>query len=261
MALAFSGPATRLGMGDIQAAASKIGCAVAAIQAVIDTESRGGFLPDTRPKILYERHYFSRLTKGKFDASNPDISNPKAGGYIGGAAEYDRLNKAIALNRDAALRSASWGMFQIMGDNCKLAGFADVESYVAAMVSGEPAHLAAFVSFVKKSGLDDELIRRDWAGFARGYNGPNFAVNKYDQKLAASYLIHSAGGPHTDSPHPVLRMGDTGPNVVALQNALNIVADGDFGPGTKAAVIAFQKKKGLAQDGVVGQQVWAALGA
>src|SRR6185369_14627607 len=120
MALEFQGPATPMTDEAVEQAAKKIGCPVAAVRAVIDVESRGGFLPDGRLKILFERHYFCRLTKGKFDQSNPDISATKWGGYKGGAAEYDRLGRAIKLDRDAALRSASWGAFQIMGDNFKM---------------------------------------------------------------------------------------------------------------------------------------------
>src|SRR5688572_2845500 len=130
MPLAFSGPATPLDEVAIADAAKKLGCEVAAVRAVVDVESRGGFLPDKRPKILFERHYFSRLTKGKFDAGHPDISNGKWGGYgAGGAHQYDRLGRAIALDRDAALRSASWGLFQIMGDHCKSLGYADAETF------------------------------------------------------------------------------------------------------------------------------------
>jgi hypothetical protein len=256
----FAGPAKRIDDKAVEAAAKKLGCAVAAVRAVIDVESRGGFLPDGRPKILYERHYFSRLTKRAHDSKHPDISAKKFGGYKGGAAEYERLGRAIALNRDAALRSASWGAFQIMGDNCKLAGFKNVEDYVAATVAGEPEQLDAFVNFVTNTNLDDELRRLDWVGFARGYNGPAYAVNKYDKKLAAAYEFHSAGGARATSPLPVLKMGDTGEAVQALQKALGIKDDGDFGPATKAAVVAFQKKHRLYSDGVVGKNTWAKLG-
>jgi hypothetical protein len=259
MASEFAGKATPLDDRAIESAASKIGCSVAAVEAVIDVESRGGFLSDGRPKILFERHCFSRLTKGRFDISHPGISNPKWGGYKGGSAEYDRLGEALKLDRDAALRSTSWGLFQIMGDNFRTCGFASAEDFVKAMVSGEAAQLDAFVAFVKKNRLDEELTRLDWAGFARGYNGPAYKTNKYDTKLMASYLFHSAGGSHADNPRPLLKLGDEGEDVKELQAALGLIADGDFGPRTKAAVIALQKKKGLYADGVVGKQTWAAL--
>jgi hypothetical protein len=260
MALEFCGSAKRFDDKAIEGAAKTIGCAVAAVRAVIDVESRGGFLPDGRPKILFERHYFSRLTKGAYDSKNPDISNKKWGGYKGGAAEYDRLLRAIALDREAALQSASWGAFQIMGANYKLAGCKNVEEFVAAMVAGEPEQLNTFVSFVQKTGLDDEMRRLDWVGLARGYNGPAYRANKYDEKLAAAYRYHSAGGDRTTSPLPVLKMGDRGDEVKVLQKALGIKDDGDFGPATKAAVVALQKKHKLYPDGVVGKNTWARLG-
>lgn len=242
-----------------RAGADRLDCDIAAVRAVIDVESRGGFLSDKRPKILYERHYFNRLTKSKHGVS--DICNPKPGGYKGGASEYDRLSRAIKLDRDAALRSASWGAFQIMGDNCKACGFADVEAFVAAMVQSEDAQLTAFVSFVKSNRLDDELRRKDWEGFARGYNGPAFRKNNYDSKLAAAYSFHRAGGERTSAGRPVLRMGAEGEHVEHLQELLGLTADGDFGPNTKAAVAKFQHSKGLTADGIVGPATWRALGA
>lgn len=123
-----------------------------------------------------------------------------------------------------------------------------------------PDNLDAFVKFVKKSSLDDELIRLDWAGFARGYNGPAYKDSHYDSKLAASYAFHSAGGPRVQNPLPVLKMGDSGDEVRKVQGALKIAVDGDFGLMTKNAVVAFQKKNGLYPDGIVGGNTWGALG-
>lgn len=259
----FTGNPGPLGDADYERAAKAIGCTVAAVRAVAEVESRGGFFADARPKILFERHIFSRQTNRKFDASHPRVSSPAPGGYIGGPAEYDRLTAAIALDRAAALKSASWGAFQIMGFNHKAAGFADVEAFVKAMVAGQGAQLDAFARFINASSLGDELIRKDWPGFARGYNGPDYARNRYDIKLAAAFTLHNHGGPRTDNPRPVLRMGDRdGPgadDVKTLQTALGLKADGDFGPGTKAAVVKAQKAAKLYPDGVVGQQTWLAI--
>jgi hypothetical protein len=256
----FNGNPAPLTDEDFERAATSLGCTVAAVRAVSLVESKGGYYVDGRPKILFERHIFSRRTSGLFDASNPGISGRKPGGYKGGLAEYDRLAEAIACNREMALKSASWGAFQIMGFNHELAGFDDVESFVQAMVhGGEAAHLDAFVVFVKKNGLDDELVRKNWARFAQGYNGPNYAINEYDKKLAEAFAFFNKGGPRVDNPRPVLRMGDKGDWVVTLQKALKITADGDFGPGTKAAVVKFQKKAMLHADGIVGQKSWLKL--
>jgi len=64
-----------------------------------------------------------------------------------------------------------------------------------------------------------------------------------------------------------LRLGSRGSDVVALQERLTALGynpgtpDGNFNSGTAAAVIAFQRAKGLPADGVVGAQTWAALNA
>ncbi len=62
-----------------------------------------------------------------------------------------------------------------------------------------------------------------------------------------------------------LKQGSSGPDVQDLQQKLKDLrfdpngVDGNFGPGTKAAVIAFQQSKGLQADGVVGPATMAAL--
>lgn len=257
----FTGDPTPLTDADFERAATKLGCSVAAVRAVAQVESLGGgYLSDARPKILFERHWFHKLTGGKWSSGRSHISWPKPGGYKGGAREYDRLEEALKLDRTAALKSASWGAFQVMGFNHKLVGYDDVESFVKAMVASSGKQLDAFVGFIQSNKLDDELRRLDWAGFARGYNGSNYRINKYDEKMARAYANFSQGGSHSDNPHPVLRMGDRGQAVMHLQELLGLaVKDGDFGPGTKAAVIAAQQKAGLYADGIVGAQTWALL--
>jgi N-acetylmuramidase len=96
------------------------------------------------------------------------------------------MTEACGLARRAALMSASFGRFQIMGFNHASCGYVEVEEFVAAMNS-EGRQLAAFIEFIKARDLDDELQRRDWAGFARGYNGKAYAVNQYDLKLKRAY--------------------------------------------------------------------------
>lgn len=249
----FHGNAAPFTQTAIRAAADRLKCPVAALRAVIDVESRGGFQRDGRPKILFERHYFRRLTGGRYDVAHPDISARNWGGYGRSSAQYDRLHRAIALDRDAALRSASWGAFQIMGDNSAAAGFADVEAFVAAMVEGEDRHLDAFVDFVLANSLNDELRRCDWAGFARDYNGSAYRRNRYDTKLAAAYARHAA------AERPVLRVGDRGQALRDVQVMLGITADGVFGPLTERAVRQWQRDFDLVEDGIVGPLTWDAL--
>ncbi len=62
-----------------------------------------------------------------------------------------------------------------------------------------------------------------------------------------------------------LRPGTTGSSITDLQKALNQLgydvgtADGNYGAATTAAVTAFQKDKGLTQDGVAGPTTLAAI--
>ena len=169
-------------------AAALLKCEVAVIKAVKEVESKGsGFQTDGKPVILFERHIFHRLTNGKFSAQYPDISNPDAGGYGKYSEQYDRLAKASMLDYDAAVKSCSWGLFQCMGLNFSLCGYSNLTTFITAMNQSEKYHLDAFCDFVIANGLDDELQRKDWAGFARGYNGKYYRKNKYDTKLQKAY--------------------------------------------------------------------------
>ena len=173
-------------------AAKELGCEVASIKAVAEVESAGsGFLSDGQPKILFERHYFSRLTGGKYDKSYPDISYPKWGGYGATNRQHARLTQATMLDRNAALMSASWGKFQIMGEHWKKLGYSTLQEFINAMYSSEAGQLNAFVRYIKVFGLQKAIQNKDWKTFARLYNGANYAVNKYDVKMAQSYKKYS----------------------------------------------------------------------
>jgi hypothetical protein len=43
------------------------------------------------------------------------------------------------------------------------------------------------IAFIKAKKLDDDLRRHDWAGFAKGYNGAQYAVHNYHGRLAAAF--------------------------------------------------------------------------
>lgn len=178
-----------IGYQDYVAAAEYLKCDLCAIQAVAQVESRGaGFLPSGKLKILFERHHFSRLTGRRFDAKHPTISNRKPGGYLGPEGEWLRYQKAAKLDANAAMQSASWGRFQIMGFNFAACGYPAVELMVRDFETGEPAQLRGFTKFVEANkNLLNALRKYDWPTFARYYNGPNYDKNKYDLKLAVAF--------------------------------------------------------------------------
>lgn len=180
---------------DVVKAAKSLGVPVAAMMAVNEVESKGtGFLPSGKPAILYERHIMYRELRDygvdpvKAMRENPGLVNTARGGYLGGEKEWLRMEKAQLICRDAALESASWGAFQIMGFHWELLGFDSVEEYISFASESEANQLECFVRFIKsQKGLWAALKALNWAEFARLYNGPAYKENQYDTKLATAF--------------------------------------------------------------------------
>lgn len=187
----FKGAAKRLDDLDLPRIGRMIGVGEDEIHAVLEVESRGsGFDRQGRPLNLFEPHVFWReLGPGakRTRAAGLGLAYPNWGVRPYPADSYPRLIEAIKIDETAALRSCSWGLGQVMGNNHEAAGYATVQEFVAAMCADEEHHLAAMVRFIKENRLDDEIRRHDWAGFARGYNGPGFRKNQYDVRLARAY--------------------------------------------------------------------------
>lgn len=168
----------------------------AMLKAFAVVESSGdGFLPDGRPKILFEGHIFWRqliiagIEPKNHTAGNEDILYPSwdKSKYKGAASEYTRLEKAIKIHKQAALKSASWGMFQIMGFNHKICGFDTVEMFVDAMYKSEQDQLMACINFLINNRLLKYFADHNWKAIASRYNGPGYAQNQYDIKLQNAY--------------------------------------------------------------------------
>lgn len=180
---------------DYAASAQRTQVNVAAIKAVARVESggRSGFDAQGRPKILFEAHHFGPLTANLYDKTHPHLScknNKKertAARKYYAWDQYERLMEAIILDEEAALKAASWGKFQILGEYHD--GWPDVRSFVAAMYVSESNHLKAFEAHCGAAGLA-ALRRKDWLAFARRYNGP--AQEGYDTAIEAAYA--AAGG-------------------------------------------------------------------
>lgn len=189
-----------LGAADLRRAAETLDVPLAAVRAVNEVESRGnGFLADGRPVILFERHImYKQLGAAGLDAYSlarqyPNLVNPLRGGYAGGAGEHMRLNAACQIDAACALASASWGLFQIMGFQWEMLGFACVQDFTDAMRLSEAAQLDAFVRFILADAtLQRALKARQWGTFARLYNGPAYKDNLYDVKLARACARYEA---------------------------------------------------------------------
>ena len=244
-------PLTAEGM---DAAAGTIGVPPTELWAVVRVETRGsGFLADRRPHTLFERHVFHRLTSGRFKILAPEISSSSPGGYLGGAKEYDRLTRALSLDRRAALSSTSWGIGQLMGFHAESLGFTDVEHMVADMIVSEDGQLGAMARFVVgHEKLDRALRDHDWARFARGYNGVTFAKNHYDERLRWEYDDLIANG------LPDLRLR-TAQLRLLYRGFQPGPIDGMMGNLTRNAIRRFQAREGLTVRGELDDSTEARL--
>lgn len=177
MADSFTGTGRPLSQDGVERALAALDVEPAALWALVTVETRGfGFLPDRRLKLLFERHVFHARTRGRFAALAPDLSAPSAGGYAGGAAEYERLGRAIELDRVAALESASWGLPQIMGFNATTIGYGSAGEMIERFLEGEDHQLDGAARFLtRNAALWNAFRQKDWDVVARHYNGPAYA--------------------------------------------------------------------------------------
>lgn len=220
------GPATMNSMGlsfqprtltdaDYEYAAKRVGCDVRMVRAFKEVESAGhGFMSNGQPIILFERHYFYRQfllwprpgqssesrkqeRQKIIDAGNRDIcwqspltgkaSFPSYDRYGPSSWQWPRLERARKFSDTAALESASWGLFQVMGENWSRIGWSSVQAFYRAMCTSERDQLDAFIGFCfSKSGLIDALRRKDFNTIAKLYNGSG-AVSVYGPKLRRAY--------------------------------------------------------------------------
>ena len=219
-AAGFVGAAVRLADIDLPRVGALIGVGEDEIHAIIEVEAAGsGFDKLGRPKMLFEPHVFWRhLGAGpKRDrAASLGIAYAKwkPGNYP--SDSYPRLAQALDLDVEAALKSASWGLTQILGENNVDLGYLTAAGMVVAFCNGEAAQLAGTVALIKSKGLSGKLKAHDWPAVARGWNGPGYAANHYDDKLAAAFAkwkripdtpwspgtVSAAPAPVVDPPKP-----------------------------------------------------------
>lgn len=195
-----------LGDKDLEAAAQTLAIPLAAMKAVYKVESNGSGFIGQLPKILFEGHVFWRrlqaagINPAALQAGNEDILYPKwtKAYYKGGVAEHQRLQRAKTIHEEAALESASWGLFQILGYHWKTLGYQSANHFAQKMAEHEREQLHAFVRFMQvtttkdKRTLAEVLAAQDWAAFAYAYNGPKYRENLYDDKLRKAFFSYSS---------------------------------------------------------------------
>jgi len=113
---------------------------------------------------------------------------------------------------------------------------------VSQMMRGENEQILGISSFMRVSGMHAALQARDWTGFARRYNGPGFAKNRYHKKLAAAHTSTSSKG------LPDLEV--RGVQLLLTYHGFSPgTIDGIEGGLTRAAIAAFRAKYRLPATG------------
>ncbi len=272
----FRGAAKRLDGLDIPRLGQAIGVGEDEIRAVLEVESRGsGFDKHGRPAMLFEPHLFWKALgpgKARDRAAAAGLAYPKWKASAYPRDSYPRLLQAMEIEETAALKSASWGLGQVLGSNHRMAGFPTVQAMVEAFCADEEAHLAGMIAFIKAAGLDDEIRRHDWAAFAKGYNGPAYAKHGYHTRLAAAHAkwakipdlpfdIGAAAEEDERAVAPVETFADKA-RVKAVQERLIALGyhmvgkpDGVMGPRTAGAIAAFEAENGFEVRGKIDQQL------
>lgn len=251
----------------IEAHATRLRIAPAALQACVEVESDGKVYAMVNgrrePYIRWEGHYFDRRLKNgeREKARAAKLASPTAGAIPNPRAQDKRwgiVKRASKFNRQAALESFSIGLGQVMTAHYKAIGYVTVDDMIVRARESAAGQAEIMVRYIEKFGLVDELQRLDFTGFARGYNGPNYAKGGYHTKIASAYRRLS-GGSVVSKATGMLRMGSKGARVRELQGLLvraghAVKVDGDFGPATKTAVMSFQRAESIIVDGVAGPE-------
>lgn len=209
----------KLTESQIRGLAAEYNVDYAALRAVVEVESRGsGFDADNKPIILFEPHiYWRELDKKnytnlklKMQAANPKLLYPKWKTYPYGPTSTQHQRLADAANlvfkvlpnldlcnaddftiinnvKEAAYASCSWGLGQVMGFNWEALGYNSIQEFVSKMEESEAGQLDAMLRFCKVNNLIGKLQSKNFADFARGYNGSGYEQNNYDGKLLAAF--------------------------------------------------------------------------
>lgn len=255
--------------------------------AFVEVESSGDAFDPVAGRdhalIRWEGHYFDRRLQSNKKALNEarsvKLAHPEVGGVKnprGQTRRYEMLQAAAALcekhdlNRDLAFECVSVGLGQVMAAHWRDLGYPSAEKMV------EEAHnefadkdivdqIEMMMRYLDVNDLLDDVREGQWTTAARGYNGPGYAQNRYDTRMAAAAKRWAAVLGEGPAVPPTLNFGAQGSFVRVLQQKLAELGyaighvDGNYSTITRAAVLAFQADNNLATDGVAGPLTWEAL--
>lgn len=181
---------------DFRIVADELGVEIAAIKAVVlieaGTQMKGFWAPGV-PVINFDRTMYNRYASKASPRVGAKGEKVPAGlsGYA--LKEWTQLINARKVNARGANMGTFWGMFQIGGFNYKLCGCENVDEMVKRMSSSEFDQLELFAAFITNAGMLSDLKAKNWAAFARKYNGASYAKRGYHTRMANAYARFKKG--------------------------------------------------------------------
>lgn len=175
---------------DFRIVAEELGVEIAAIKAVVSIEagnSMKGFWAPGIPVINFDQAMYVKVRSrapSKAGAKGEKVPEGLSGYAL---REWTQLINARKTNAQGANMGTFWGMFQIGGFNYKQCGCSSVDEFVRLMSYSELEQLELFAAFITNGGMLADLKNKNWAAFARKYNGAGYKKRRYDTKMAAAY--------------------------------------------------------------------------
>lgn len=174
---------------DFMIVSQELGVEVAAMKAVVLIEAgkqMKGFWAPGVPVVNFDRSMYNRYRSSAPKGADKSACVP--GGLSGYALkEWQQLTNARRVNYRAADMGTFWGMFQIGGFNYRMCGCDSIEEMVRLMSYSELEQLELFAAFITNAGMLPALKAKNWAAFARKYNGASYARRGYHTRMAAAY--------------------------------------------------------------------------
>lgn len=172
----------------IKALAAKYGLTYAQLRAVIGVESGGIGFSATTGKIIiqFEPSWFKR-NKADWKKDTKNVTW-QTNGVENQTEEWRAFNSAFASDANAAMKSTSVGLMQVMGFHWKLLGFKDVGAMWDFTKESEANQLELGLKFISSNPkMLKALKTNDWATFSYYYNGEQYRKFNYDTRLKAAY--------------------------------------------------------------------------
>jgi hypothetical protein len=153
----------------------------AVLTSIFFVEGGGeGFAPDGRLIIRFEPRIFHRIIG--------QASDWKLGGQ---KEQWENFERACRIDREAAMKSTSYGSSQIMGFNYRLLGYKSPEEMFETFKSDIRYHLLGFFDLLMHSGRMIQAIwDDDFGSFSKWYNGPS-AAETYAKRIEEAIRVYN----------------------------------------------------------------------